>query len=116
MNWLFGRKSAPDSLRPFVPAWLQPGLRSGDEDGCARSREGMDAYVKSTGTNAVYRGGAWVIGDLSGTQVLIGGEKVVGSRAAAIAAPGGGTTVDAEARAAIALILATMRGHGLIQT
>jgi hypothetical protein len=79
-------------------------------------REGMGAFVKSTGTTAVYRGGAWVIGDLSGAQVMIGGVKVVGSRAASIAAPAGGATVDAEARAAIGLILEAMRGHGLIQT
>lgn len=33
MGWLFGRKSSPDTLRPFVPAWL----RTGEEDGFARS-------------------------------------------------------------------------------
>nr|MBA2467563.1 DUF2793 domain-containing protein [Sphingomonas sp.] len=79
-------------------------------------REGLNAYVKSAGTTAAFRGGAWVIGDLSGSQVTVGGEKVVGSRAAAIAAPAGGTTVDGEARATIGLILAALRDHGLIQT
>ena len=34
MNWLFGRKAAPDSLRPFVPAWLRGGV---EEEGFARS-------------------------------------------------------------------------------
>ena len=33
MGWLFGRKAAPDALRPFVPAWL----RNGEEEGFARS-------------------------------------------------------------------------------
>ena len=33
MSWLFGRKSAPDVVRPFVPAWL----RTGEEEGFARS-------------------------------------------------------------------------------
>jgi len=33
MGWWFGRKSSPDMLRPFVPAWL----RTGDEEGFARS-------------------------------------------------------------------------------
>jgi hypothetical protein len=35
MNWLFGRKAAPHSLRPFVPAWL----RGAEEEGFARSYE-----------------------------------------------------------------------------
>src|SRR5688572_23806739 len=33
MSWLFGRKAAPDVLRPFVPAWL----RTGEEEGFSRS-------------------------------------------------------------------------------
>lgn len=79
-------------------------------------RDGLSAYVKSNGSTAAYRGGAWVIGDLSGAQVSVAGVKVIGAQAAAIAAPAGGATVDAEARTAIGLILDAMRGHGLIQT
>lgn len=79
-------------------------------------RDGLTAYVKSNGATAAYRSGAWVIGDLSGSQVSIGGVKVIGVRGAAIAAPAGGATVDAEARTAIGLILAAMRDHGLIAT
>lgn len=79
-------------------------------------RDGLDAYVKSDGATAAYRGGAWVIGDLSGSQVSVDGVKVVGARGTAIADPAGGATVDAEARTAIGLILAALRGHGLIQT
>jgi hypothetical protein len=70
--------------------------------------------VKSTGATAAYRAGAWLIGDLSGSQVSVDGVKVLGARSAAIAAPIGGTTDDAEARGTIGLILAAMRGHGLI--
>jgi hypothetical protein len=47
---------------------------------------------------------------------LIAGQQVVGGRLAAIASPSGGTTIDAEARAAVTQILATLRGHGLIGT
>ena len=79
-------------------------------------REGLNAYVKSTGATAAYRSGAWVIGELSGSQVTIDGEKVIGARGAPIAAPTAGATVDAEARAAIGQILTAMRDHGLIQS
>ena len=77
--------------------------------------EGMSADVRSSGTWAVYRSGGGEIGALRGSSVLIGGQQVVGSRFGPIAAPGGGTTVDTEARETIALILAALRQHGLIQ-
>ena len=58
--------------------------------------------------------GQWIGGVVSGARVEIGGVQVVGARRAAIAAPVAGTIVDAEARGAIAAILATLAGHGLI--
>ena len=45
---------------------------------------------------------------------MVGGEKVVGARAAAIADPASGGMVDAEARSAVGQILEALRGHGLI--
>ena len=63
--------------------------------------DGMNLLVKSTGTFAVRSGGAW---------------KVGAQAAAAIPDPTGGATVDAEARTAIAAILAALRSHGLITT
>jgi hypothetical protein len=79
-------------------------------------RDGVTAYVKSNGVTAAYRSGTWVIGDLSGAQVSVDGVKVIGARGAAIAAPAGGATVDAEARAGLGLVLAALRTHGLIAT
>jgi hypothetical protein len=58
--------------------------------------------------------GAWEAGEGRVSRVVIGGVPVVGPRGAAIPTPAGGTTVDGEARAAIAAILAAMRDHGLI--
>lgn len=58
--------------------------------------------------------GVWESGILRGDRLMLGGQQVVGERRAAIAAPTGGTTVDAEARAGIASILAALRAHGLI--
>lgn len=77
--------------------------------------EGMSLYVRSSGDTATYRSGAWEIGRVLGSELVIGGDKVVGARAAAISAPAGGAVVDSEARAAIGAILAVLRGHGLIE-
>ena len=112
MGWWFGRKSAPADARPFVPAWLQ---NDAAEEGFARSREGMILYVRSTGTSARFRSGAWEVGQVRGSTLVLGGQQVVGPRAAAIAGAVGGATVDSEARAAIDQILATLRQHGLIE-
>lgn len=49
--------------------------------------EGMSAYVRSSGIWATYRSGAWEQGVVRGTSVLVAGQQVVGSRAAAIASP-----------------------------
>jgi hypothetical protein len=110
MNWLFGRKAAPDVLRPFVPAWL----RTGEEEGFSRSFDGLAAVVRTSGSTAVYRNAAWEIGKLRGSEVDVDGVKVVGAQQAAIPAPTGGTTVDAQSRTAIGAILAALRSHGLI--
>ena len=77
-------------------------------------REGLRAVVASEGIDAVYRGTSWVYGDLCGSVVTIGGNQVVGGRGAAVPDPAGGTTVDSQARATLASLLATLRTHGLI--
>ena len=78
--------------------------------------EGVSAFVNAIGVFAKYREGAWEVGTLRGERLLLGGEQVVGTRLAAIAAPSGGTVVDAEGRTAIDLILAALRQHGLIES
>ena len=76
--------------------------------------EGLHAWVKSTSTWAAFHGGTWELATLRAERLMIGGTQVVGAQSAAIPAATGGTTVDAEARSAIAAILAAMRTHGLI--
>ncbi|MDQ3247073.1 MAG: DUF2793 domain-containing protein [Pseudomonadota bacterium] len=78
--------------------------------------EGMSLLMRSSGVQAVYRGGGWEIGVVRAGEIVVGGNKVVGTRAAAVAAPAGGTVVDAQARTAIGAILTALRGHGLIAT
>ena len=65
--------------------------------------EGLRAIDKTSGMMATFIGGAWELG------VRLGGPLP------AIADPSGGTTVDTEARAAIAAIMARLREHGLVE-
>jgi hypothetical protein len=77
---------------------------------------GMVAHVKPMGISAQYRAGAWELGVLRGTGLILGGVQVVGSRLPAIPGPSGGATVDVEGRAAINQVLAALRQHGLIES
>ena len=76
-------------------------------------REGMRLWLGGGEGFALFREGAWRLGELHGT-LFVDGEQVVGARAAAIMEPTGGTTVDAEARATIVAVLEALRAHGLV--
>lgn len=76
--------------------------------------DGLAALDKASGQFAVFTAGAWENGHVRAAKLSIGGNQVVGARQAAVADPAGGAIVDAEARAAIAAILARLRQHGLI--
>jgi uncharacterized protein DUF2793 len=78
--------------------------------------EGMHFHVRSTGLEARYRAGAWELGAIRASSLVIGGEQVVGARLAAIESPSGGPTIDAQARTAVAAILTALRTHGLIES
>jgi hypothetical protein len=91
-----------------VAAWTSGGWRF------VQPIEGMTAYERSSGTFAVYRAGGWEMGIVRAQSLVIGGEQVVGARAAAIESPAGGTIIDVQGRAAIDAILGTLRQHGLI--
>ena len=93
-----------------VAAWTSGGWRF------IAPMEGMSLYERGSGTWAVYRSGGWEMGNLRASALLVDGVQVVGSRAAAIGSPTGGSTVDSEARAALDAILAALREHGLIGT
>lgn len=51
-----------------------------------------------------------------GTDLRVGGTKIIGAQGAAVADASGGATVDAEARTAINDLLARLRAHGVIAT
>lgn len=77
-------------------------------------REGMTVWSIADGCTAIRTGGMWRVGRIAGAALTIGGVQVVGARRPAIAAPSGGATVDAEARVALAAMLAALAAHGLI--
>ncbi|WP_338420417.1 DUF2793 domain-containing protein [Sphingomonas profundi] len=77
---------------------------------------GMTAWVASAGRWAWHDGTGWRSGALPTGGIAVNGQQVIAARQAAIAAPAGGTTIDAEARACIAAILTAMRAHGLINS
>lgn len=76
--------------------------------------EGLSAFDKGSGETVVFKSGAWEKGHARAAKLSIGGNQVVGPQLGAVTDPSGGTTVDAEARAAITAVLARLRQHGLI--
>ncbi len=76
--------------------------------------EGMRVWLRDQQLWAVREAGAWAIGQARAERLSIGGNQIVGSRLPAVAAAVGGTTVDAEARAAVSSIIARLVAHGLI--
>ena len=77
-------------------------------------REGMLVWVADEGAFARFGPYGWVFGDWPASALVVGGQKVVGSRAAAVGDPSGGAIVDSEARTALSAILERLREHGLI--
>ncbi|UZK68671.1 DUF2793 domain-containing protein [Sphingomonas sp. S1-29] len=82
----------------------------------AAAREGMRAWSIADASEVVYRGGIWVVGEVTGAALRIDGQQVVGGRQPAIESPVGGETIDLQARVAVESMLAALRAHGLIAT
>ena len=78
--------------------------------------EGMKVTVRTTGETMLYRNGAWESGIVRGLEFRVGGQAVLKARQPAIAEPAGGSTIDAEGRAAISALLGALRAHGLIES
>ena len=76
---------------------------------------GMMAWQKAAAYWLHWRGTGWSSGELVGSELVIGGRRVVGTRGPAILSPSGGTTIDIEARAAVEALIAALMSHGLIE-
>ena len=51
---------------------------------------------------------------MEAASIRIAGKQVVGAQQPPIALPQGGTNADSEARAAISMVINSLRAHGLI--
>ena len=76
--------------------------------------EGQHVWLRADGVWAVRGASGWARGAIVGETLVRDGVQVVGARRAAIAGPTGGSTIDVEARATLAAVLAALRDHGLI--
>lgn len=74
---------------------------------------GLSVWCTRLERRVTFRG-EWEDGVVRATRVMVDGVPVIGPRQDAIPAPAAGTTIDAEARAAVDAILAAMHTHGLI--
>lgn len=78
--------------------------------------EGMAAWSLADSMPVRRQANAWIVGATHGRVLHHDGVQVVGARSAAISSPSGGAVIDAQARAAVELMLAALRTHGLITT
>lgn len=76
--------------------------------------EGWQAWAIDRGNDLRFDGTGWIDAPARADGYYVAGERVITGRQEAISSPVGGATQDAEARAAIDLILAVLRTHGLI--
>jgi hypothetical protein len=77
---------------------------------------GMSAWNKIAGVWTHWNGASWSDGSLPAARLTIAGLQVVGPRLETVPSPSGGTVIDAEARAAIDAVIATLKSHGLIES
>lgn len=122
--------TAPPSSPTLGQAWIVGHGASGDwsdhDDaiatfhsggwGFAAPAEGCLAWVRSEGVFATFGTGGWNSGTWPVKGLSLGGVTMLTTQQPAITAPGGGSTVDSEARTVIGQLVAALRAHGLIAT
>lgn len=99
-------------------AWVgQDGAVAAFSDGgwrFAAPVDGMQLLDRASGQLVVRRNDSWESGIVRAQELRINGMPVVRERQAAVPDPIGGSIIDAQCRAAVAAILASLRTHGLI--
>ena len=120
--------AAPPASPQIGQCWIiaggATGVWAGQEDSIAgwtaggwrflTPQPGTRVWDKTAGLWRHWNGSIWGDGSLPAAALVVGGEQVVGQRQPAIPSPSGGTTIDAEARAAIGSLIVALETHGLI--
>ena len=124
-----GISAAPPAAPAEGESWIVAAGASGDwsgQQGCVSIRTtggwrfatpvpGMAVWDGAAGYERYWTGSAWSDGRLPVAGTVVGGKQVVGSRLVAVPSPSGGTTIDVEARAAIAALTVALKTHGLTE-
>jgi hypothetical protein len=122
-----GPRAAPPASPQPGQCWIVAGAASGawsGRDHClAISTDGgwrfvapiagMRVWDKAAAVPRQWDGNAWSGGRVACAGLSIGGLDVVGERLPAVPSPSGGTIIDAEARTAVAAVIAALKSHGL---
>ncbi len=116
--------ASPEIGECWIVATGATGVWAGEENRIAgwtaggwrflQPQPGTRVWNKVSSLWLYWDGSAWSDGSLPAAALVVAGQKVVGSRQAAIPSPSGGTTIDGEARAAVASVIVALRTHGLI--
>jgi len=127
-------ESVGDNMPPSAPvagqAWIVGAMPSGDWAGqtgtvaiwtaggwrFVPAREGMVFRDRASGLQIQRGGAAWSDGAITATSLVIGGNQIIGARLSGISEPGGGSTVDTEARLALGAVIVALKTHGLISS
>jgi hypothetical protein len=108
--WIVGTAPTGDwtGQAGAVAVWTSGGWRF------VPSQEGLTLRLRTGGVLLERTGGAWATATLAAGALTIAGQQVVGPRLSGITDPGGGATIDVEARASLSAVLVALRTHGLI--
>ena len=93
-----------------IACWSEGGWRF------VAPRAGLSMDVADRGHALFHDGSLWRDALLRSDGLYLDGQKVVGARQAAIAAPTDGATIDVEARTTLGAVLVALRTHGLIES
>jgi Protein of unknown function (DUF2793) len=107
--WIVGASAsgAWTGLEGHIAGWTSGGWRF------VAPFEGMQVWSIADGQMVRRTAAAWLIGVQTASTLAIGGQQVVAARQPRVVGPTGGATIDSQARAAIAAIIAGLETHGL---